>query len=82
MENNEKGIPKREIEAFANQAHISWAGWTKYMFSKGISNKDGSITIPKESVERWQRQINTDYKDLSEKEKESDRKEAIAYLSI
>ena len=40
-------------------------------------NQDGSLTIPKAFVDRWSRQINTNYIDLSSKEKDSDRKEAI-----
>lgn len=78
----DKKVTNELLEKFANQAHISWAGWTSYMFSKGVKNEDGSITIPKWGVDRWTRQINTDYKDLSEQEKESDRKEAREYLSL
>ncbi len=73
---------KRLIEALADQAHISWSGWQKYLFEKSIKNDDGTYTIPEELVDRWMRQIKTDYKDLSEKEKESDRIEARAYLKI
>ena len=43
-------------------------------------NQDGSLTIPKAFVDRWSRQINTNYIDLSSKEKDSDRKEAIRIM--
>lgn len=69
-------------EKLADYAHRAWSGWTKYLFSKGTFNEDGTWTMPKWAVERWQRQMNTDYKDLPDSEKESDRKEADEMLSI
>ncbi|TES92014.1 MAG: hypothetical protein E3J94_03065 [Desulfobacteraceae bacterium] len=36
----------------------------------------GTVTIPKWAVERWTRQMNAEYKDLPDDEKESDRAEA------
>lgn len=77
-----KADRKNLIESLSNQAHISWSGWQKYVFDKSKENEDGSYTIPKSLVDRWMRQIDTDYKDLSEKEKESDRIEAREYLKI
>lgn len=38
--------------------------------------------MPKWAVDRWERQLNTLYKDLSEKEKESDRKESDKIIEI
>jgi superfamily I DNA and RNA helicase len=64
------------IEHLAAHAHNQWSGWMRYLFSKCELNDDGSATIPAESVKRWQRQMETDYIDLPEDEKESDRKEA------
>lgn len=71
-----------QIEKLAEYSHSAWSGWMKYQFSKCIKNDDSSVTIPKESVERWTRQMNTQYKDLPEKEKESDKKEAREILSL
>ena len=78
------------VEAGANLEHIRWASWQKYMFSKGyvFSKQDGGklelgdFVLPTEFVDRWFRQIDTKYKDLSEQEKESDRKETRNYLPL
>lgn len=68
------------IEVIADYEHDRWSRWQKHLFSKCIINKDGSLTIPKEFVDRWTRQMNTDYIDLTEEEKDSDRKEAISII--
>jgi hypothetical protein len=70
------------IEALAAQAHTSWSGWMRYLFSKGITNDDLSVTIPPDSVRRWTRQMGLIYDQLPERERESDRTEALAYLEI
>lgn len=70
------------IEKLANYEHERWSRWQKYVFGKCIPNEDGSLTIPKEYVDRWNKQINTNYFDLSNCEKESDMNEAIAILNI
>lgn len=59
-----------------------WAHWTKYQFSKCTQNPDGSLTIPAELVEHWTRQANTLYADLSESERESDRRQADKVLAV
>lgn len=70
------------VEAGADVAHEQWSGWMKYVFSVCKKNPDGTATIPKWAVDGWTRQINTPYRDLSEKEKESDRIEARKYLKF
>jgi hypothetical protein len=45
-------------------------------------NVDGSLTIPPQLVERWQRQIDTPYAALSEQEKESDRSQVDRYWPL
>ena len=47
-----------------------------------IHNTQGGVIIPQWAVERWMRQMNTEYKNLSEEEKESDRKEADGMILI
>jgi len=72
---------KEFIEYGANLEHNRWSGWQEYLHSLCIKNDDESLTIPKERVFRWSRQIDTPYKDLSEAEKVSDRKEVQGYLN-
>jgi hypothetical protein len=77
-----EGLREPAIEALAKLAHEQWSGWMLYLFEKSEGNPDGSVTIPKWAVDRWMRQMQTDYKDLPEEEKESDRKEALRVLEI
>lgn len=68
-------------EKLAAYAHTAWSGWMKRMFSRTSSSVDGSKTIPPLLCSRWTRQMNTDYTDLPEEEKASDRAEADDILS-
>jgi hypothetical protein len=74
------------VEKGANLEHDRWARWQKYMHSH-VYDSSKSINphlkvIPTELYERWERQIATPYSELSEKEKESDRKETREYLAL
>jgi hypothetical protein len=69
-------------EQLAALAHDQWAGWMEYLFSKGTFNDDGTWTMPAWAVERWQRQRQTPYTELSDQEQESDRAEADRVLPI
>lgn len=69
-------------EQLADYAHDAWAGWMAYLFEKSTRNSDGTVTLPAWAVERWTRQMGTDYADLPEQEKESDRAEADKMLAI
>ena len=51
-------------ERLSELEHIQWAYWTEYMLDN----------MTPENIDRWRIQIKTAYKDLSEKEKDSDRK--------
>lgn len=45
--------PDDTREALAAYSHDSaWAGWVRYMFSKGTFNADGTWTMPGWAVER------------------------------
>ena len=70
------------VEKLAVLAHEQWSGWMSYMFNKADLNSDGTWTMPKWAVERWQRQITTKYEDLSVEEQESDRVEARRVLRV
>jgi hypothetical protein len=70
------------IEKLAAIEHDRWSHWQRYMHSKGISQPDGSLIIPAELISRWQKQIDTPYMELSEKEKESDREQVRKYVPL
>ncbi len=70
-----------DIEAAAAIEHERWSGWMKYLFSKCEPIVEGAL-IPLDSVAHWTRQIQTPYAELSEREKESDRKEARKHPAI
>jgi len=70
------------IEPLAEYAHEAWSGWMKYLFGKSLTMMGGGVCIPVDLVSRWTRQMSTPYDDLSEEEKDSDRKEARRILAI
>ena len=75
-------------EQLADIEHQRWADWQKYLHSKmssvihpEVNNYEGKF-LSDEDFEHWERQIATDYKDLSEKEKDSDREQVDRYLPL
>lgn len=70
------------IAMLANIEHERWSRWQKHIHSMGIKNEDGSLIIPAELVKRWEKQINTSYYDLSEKEQISDIKQVMKYFTL
>ena len=80
---------KYPIEQLADIEHQRWSHWQKYMHSKifiakpALIKKDWEyVKLPMELYKHWERQINTDYKDLTEKEKQSDRDQVNKYLPL
>ena len=70
-------------EKLAEYSHNeAWAGWMRYMFSQGCFCEDGTWTMPADKVERWTEQMNTDYDQLPEEMKPSDREQADKILEI
>ena len=69
-------------EQLAALEHARWARWQAYLHSKCQINQDGSLTIPADLVERWEHQIATPYAMLSEREKDSDRRQVDEYLPL
>lgn len=69
-------------EKLANLCHSQWSGWMKYLFSKGTFNADGTWTMPRWAVDRWTKQMSTQYKNLSNSEMGSDRIEADKFLLL
>ena len=68
---------KEELSAIE---HERWSHWQKYMHSKATRNPDGSLSIPANLVQKWERQMSTKYADLSEQEKDSDREQVEKYI--
>lgn len=75
-------------EKLAAIEHERWADWQRYVHSvcyenKGIGGEPtGELTIPSEHARRWERQIETPYNELSEKEKDSDREQVDRYWQL
>ncbi|WP_263057042.1 hypothetical protein [Pantoea agglomerans] len=61
------------VEMLSEIEHERWSRWQKYLHKKCVPNDDGSLTIPVDLVDKWEKQMNTPYKELSDKEKDSDR---------
>lgn len=74
--------PNDLIETLASYEHDRWSRWQTHLHNQCIRNQDGTFTIPKEDVERWVKQIQTNYEELSEEEKEADRLEARRILEV
>lgn len=70
------------VEILAAIEHERWSHWQRYMHSKCDRKLDGSLVIPPDLVERWQRQIETPYSALTEAEKRSDREQVRRYLPL
>jgi hypothetical protein len=68
------------LDKMADIQHEIWSHWMRYLFTNGKMNNDGSFTIEKEKVERWKRQMDTSYNDLSDVEKKSDRQIVIDFI--
>lgn len=68
------------IERLADIEHQRWADWQRWCHTilrdNNPSPEQGDI------LERWDRQIETPYSELSEKEKQSDREQVMRYLPI
>lgn len=85
------------IEELSAEVHETWRHWMRYLFSQGtIMNCDfmkvmmtinevqetSDFHLPRDKYNRWTRQMNTPYAELSEEEKESDREFARKYIRI
>lgn len=76
-------------EKLAAIEHQRWADWQRYVFDqcrhqdsgRGVG-KPADLVIPSALVERWARQINTPYEQLSESEKQSDRDQVNRYWQL
>lgn len=73
-------------EKVAELCHKQWSGWMQYLFSKceqTHTDQNGlAIFIPLWAVERWKRQMKTEYSCLASDEKEIDKKEADKFIKL
>lgn len=69
------------LEAIAAVEHQRWAHWQGYLHAQCIAHDDGTLVIPAHLATKWKRQIQTDYSELSDKEKASDREQAHEYIA-
>ena len=70
------------LEKLADIQHKIWANWMTYLFSKCQMNPQGTAKIPKNLVDRWKKQIDTNYSDLTEKEKQLDRDQVMKFWDL
>lgn len=80
------------VEKGADLEHERWSKWQSYFFSKcqvkpqsqvnGMDDRYVYLALPKDLYDRWNRQMNTLYPELSEQERESDRIEVRKYLPL
>jgi hypothetical protein len=70
------------LEQLAAVEHERWSHWQRYLHSKGIRQPDGSLLLPANLVARWEKQIDTKYTALTDKERESDREQVRKYLPL
>lgn len=70
------------LEEFAQYSHDSWSKWMRYLFGKCTALKDGSFLISSNDAKRWIRQMRTEYMNLPENEKISDRSEGQKIINI
>ena len=68
------------FDKLANKQHEIWSHWMKYQFTQCEPDDEGNLIIPKELVERWKRQMLTNYANLTHAERESDRGIVRKYL--
>lgn len=81
-EKTKKPKIKSKIEILASIQHEIWSHWMQYQFSICAENQNGDLVVPKEKVERWKRQIETNYSELSESEKQSDREQVLKFIHL
>ena len=63
-------------QALAWVQHNIWSHWMRHLFEVSHLNDDNTVTIPSEKVGCWKRQMEADYFDLPEEERESDQFQA------
>lgn len=68
------------LDRLAEIEHERWAHWQRFVHDSCQEQEDGSLVIPAEVVQRWERQIATPYPDLTQAERDSDIEQVKRYL--
>lgn len=68
-------------EELSSISHEIWSHWMKYLFTQ-CEDDDLGMVIDWDNTRHWQRQMNTLYADLSEREKDSDREQADKIIKV
>lgn len=76
------GENDRLIEELAAIEHERWADWQGYFHSKCSRNDDGDLVIPAGYVAALERLLATPYAELTEDQKENDRREVRRYWHL
>lgn len=75
--------PEQLREKLADIEHQRWADWQRYVHQcMGKKIDEDWFRLAPFYYERWQRQINTSYDKLTEKEKQSDREQVDRYWPL
>jgi len=90
MSEYHEGLNKKQIklmEKLAAIEHDRWADWQAYIMDNSfdlIDKKEDKylISIPVEWWENWRRQIDSFYSELSDDEKDRDRREVMRYFGL
>ena len=71
----------KELVHKAKATHDIWSHWMKYMFTQcEPSGPNGTLVIPRNLEERWKKQMNTSFYDLTYSEQQSNYEVADKYL--
>lgn len=95
LENDESkssaGCDDAMLERVASLAHEVWSGWIVRMFARCERNYKAPggdevgyvrYILHRDDAERWRRQAYTNYEDLTEIERASDREIALRYINL
>ena len=75
-------IDKEELlEILSDLEHEQWISWVEYIID-AYELDDGSLSIPKEKVNKWLKLMNTSYEELTEEEKDEDREFGQKVLDV
>ncbi len=77
----------RLFEKLAEIEHERWADWQRYLHSRLIKhhiqlNGSNYYLLSADLKNNWERQIETEYDNLSEQEKDSDREQVLRYWDL